>query len=204
MQLAFMIGSQLMTAATTAGSALGITGTGAAAGASVASSAGVGAGWLSAAGANTAATSGLMGNLAMAGNALSAFSMFAGGMAEKREAEAAALEARYAAQQSLLQGVQEGNEILDGVIDQMAKTRVAYANAGLDPFSGTPAAQIARIGRDGERDINVSKSDALVRYLAGRRSMKSLRQRGAASGLTGVIGAAGQLAEGYADWKARG
>jgi hypothetical protein len=163
----------------------------------------IGLGGAAGAAGSATAGAGLLGKLQMGASALSAFSSFAGGMAEKRQAEEQALEARFAANQAILQGRQQSNEILDGVVDRMAKTRVAYATAGLDGFSATPSRAISRIGQDGEADIQIANSDALMSYFSGRRSMRALKKRGAASGIMGVVQAGASLAKGYVDWKSR-
>lgn len=153
--------------------------------------------------AGKTASAGLLGKISMGATALSAFSSFAGGLAEKRMAEEQALEARMAANQSILQGVQQSNEILDGVVDRLAKTRVAYATAGLDAFSATPERAMGRIVRDGERDIDVTRSDALMSYFSSRRTMRALQKRGGAAGIVGVVEAGAKMAKSYIDWKSR-
>lgn len=190
MQLATTIGSQLLAA-----------GSAAAAGAS---SAAGGAGSLLGAAKAAMGAKGFLGAVQTGTSALSALSSFAGGMADKRQAEAAALESRYEAKAAIIRGAQESNEILDRVIDDQARGRAAYAAAGVDPFSGTAARRIARLGRDGEADIEIAGGDALARYLSRRRSAKALKSRGAAAGVSGLVRAAATLGQGYLDLKDRG
>lgn len=188
------------------GAKLGIGGAAAAGASGIGGAAAAGLGSIGggvAAAKTAAAGTGILGKLWAGTTALSAFSSFAGGMADKRVAQEQALEARMAANQSILQGAQQSNEILDGVVDRMAKTRVAYATAGLDAFSATPSGGIARLARDGERDIDVVRSDALMSYFANRRSMKALKARGGAAGILGVVQAASTAGMGYAAWKNR-
>lgn len=206
MQMAIALGAKLMAGAGTAmaagKTALGI-GAAAGAGGIGASSAG-GIASVAAAASKAAGGASLLSKLQMGATALSAFSSFAGGMSDRRLAQEQALEARYGARQAILQGVQQSNEILDGVVNEMARTRVAYASAGVDPFSGTPQDVIGRIGRDGERDMEISRSDALVRYLSARRSIRALEKRGGAAGLRGIVGAAASVTGGLIDLKERG
>lgn len=199
MEMAIALGAKLFASSAAAAGAAGATGVGASAAAGIAKVAGI----ASTAG-KVGATASLLGKLQMGATALSAFSSFAGGMSDRRLAESQALEARYEGRQSILQGVQQGNDILDDVVNQMARTRVAYASAGVDAFSGTPQAMIGRIGRDGERDMEVSRSDALVRYLTARRSMAALKARGKQAGLMGVVSAAASVGKGLIDLKERG
>ena len=215
MQMAIALGAKLMASAGTAmaagkaamgmGAAAGAGGMGAAAGAGgIGGASASGIASVAAAAGKAGAGASLLSKLQMGATALSAFSSFAGGMSDRRLAQEQALEARYGARQSILQGVQQSNEILDGVVNEMARTRVAYAAAGVDPFSGTPQDVIGRIGRDGERDMEISRSDALVRYLSARRSMRALEQRGRSAGLRGIVGAAASVAGGLIDLKERG
>ena len=202
MQMAIALGAKLFASSALAAgatSAAGAAGAGAGMAGGIAKIATV-----AGAAGKAGATASLLGKLQMGATALSAFSAFAGGMSDRRLAEEQALGARYEARQATLQGVQQGNDILDGVIDKMAKTRVAYASAGIDAFSGTPQGVIDRIGRDGERDMDVSRSDALVRYLSARRSMANLTSRGRSAGLRGIVNAAATVGNTLIDLKERG
>lgn len=209
MQMAIALGAKLMAAAGPAmaagKTALGMSAAAGAGGVGAGTAGGIGSIAAAAGAAGKAgATASLLGKLQMGATALSAFSSFAGGMSDRRMAQEQALEARYGARQAITQGVQQSNEILDGVVTEMARKRVAYAAAGVDPFSGTPQDVIGRIGRDGERDMEISRSDALVRYLSARRSMRALEQRGGAAGLRGIVGAAASITGGLIDLKERG
>ncbi|MEO0606601.1 MAG: hypothetical protein AAFY82_00110 [Pseudomonadota bacterium] len=182
MQLAMAVGTKLF-----AGASAAKAGIGAAVGAGKGILGGISAGKVSA-----------------GASALSALSTLAGANARANAEQEAALEARASATQAQIQGVQEGNEILDRAIGDMARRRVAYSAAGVDPDTGSARSQLMRQDRDLERDLQVTQGDALASYLTRRRSARNLMKRARASRTSGLIGASAKLAEGAADLMERG
>jgi hypothetical protein len=144
------------------------------------------------------------GALQMGLTALSAFSSFAQGQAEQREAEAQARQERIGATQEIIRGKQASNEIMDRVVDTLASQRVAFASAGINPFSGSASRVAADQVHRGEAADRVTRDNAAVQWFTRRQASLALIQRGQAAGLGGTIGALGKLAGGKLSAAARG
>ncbi len=143
-------------------------------------------------------------NLSLGASALSAFSQYSAGLADKRDLEAQAAQETLGAQQEILRGKQSENEILDRLLDVVAQQRVAFASAGNDPFFGTPAAVTADTVRRGEQAGRTVQADAFNAWSARRQNAAALRKRGKASGLASLVGGVGSLIEGVAAFKRTG
>lgn len=142
--------------------------------------------------------------LSSGATALTAFSMLSAGLADRNEAYAAADRERLGARQELIRGRQSGNEILDRMIDTLARNRVIAAASGTSANIGTPAAVARDIQRRGERAIGIEGDNAAIEWFTRNQAAGAMRRRGRAYGLGGLIQAGGQLAEGALREKWRG
>lgn len=136
--------------------------------------------------------------------ALSAYSQYSAGLAEKREAEATARREEEGARQEVIRGKQTENAIMDRLMDTLAAQRVAFAGAGVDPFSGSASAIQGETLQRGERAASIERDNAAVAYFTRRQTALALRKRGKAAGLSGAIGAVGTMAGGVGDAMTRG
>jgi hypothetical protein len=125
-------------------------------------------------------------------------------MAQKRQAEDQAYQAGLEARQSSIQGMQEGNEILDRVIDTIAKNRVAFSAAGVDPTRGSARDALQKTASQGERSVRTAQDNGFMRRLQSRYSQRMLKQQGSDAMLSGAVAGAGQIAGVLADSKVRG
>jgi hypothetical protein len=144
------------------------------------------------------------GALQMGLTALSAFSSYAQGQAEQREAEAQAQQERLGATQEIIRGKQASNEIMDRVVDTLASQRVAFASAGINPFSGSASHATADQVHRGEAADRVTRDNAAVQWFTRRQAALALLSRGKAAGVSGAIGAVGKLAGGLTSTASRG
>lgn len=137
-------------------------------------------------------------------NALQAMQLFSAGLADKNEALADAHRNQLGARQAILQGKQSGNEILDRMVDTLARNRVITAASGTSASIGTPAAVAGDIRQRGERAIGVVQGNAAIEWFTRRQMADAARARGKAHGLGGLISAGAALAQGGLDQARRG
>lgn len=136
--------------------------------------------------------------------ALTAMSQYSAGLANKNEALAQADREELGARQEILRGKQSGNEILDRLVDTLAKNRVIQAGSGTSSTIGTPAA-IARDTRQrGERAIGIEQQNAAIQWFTRKQSAAAMRARGKAYGLEGLLAAGGTTAQGLLQNAQRG
>lgn len=142
--------------------------------------------------------------LSSGATALQALQLFSAGLADRNEALADADRFRLGGNQAILQGKQSGNEILDRMVDTLAKNRVIMAASGVSAGVGTPAAVQRDIRRRGERAIGIVQNDAAIEWFTKRQMADASRARGKAYGLGGLISAGATLALGAAESARRG
>lgn len=136
--------------------------------------------------------------------ALAAMSRFSAGLADKAEADASAAQNLLGARQEFLRGQQGGNEILDRMVDTLARNRVAFAASGTDASIGTPAAIQRDVRARGERAVGVVAGNAAIEWFSRREMAASLKARGKAYALGGFLDAGAELGRGAAAVARRG
>lgn len=142
--------------------------------------------------------------LSAGANAFTALSKFSAGLANKNEALLAADREKLGATQEILRGKQSGNEILDRMVDTLAKNRVIAAASGTSATIGTPAAIAADTRQRGERAIGIVQQNAALEWFTRKEAAASLRAKGKAIGLASLIDAGGTLLQGAAAAANRG
>jgi hypothetical protein len=181
------------------------------AGVSAASAAGLSAG-ATAAGAFTAAEVGLSSATAFAGSGLmsglsaltfgdiltgsltafTALSSIAGGQAAGAAAETSARFESFAAQQELLKGRKEALEISQRTVEALEQNMVNALAAGVTGEGSVAAAQEA-IAKKGEQETSISRSNAAISSAARRARADQLRLEASSSRFSGYTNAASSV-----------
>lgn len=139
------------------------------------------------------AVGGIPGALSLGGSALSAFSGYSSGLADKAEYEKQAAWETLGATTEILRGRQTENEVLDNLLDTIAKQRVAFGASGVDPFIGTPAAVTRDSVQRGETAGRIAMNNAKTGWFERRQRAAAYRDKGKASKSSGLSNVAGTI-----------
>ncbi|MDI1227356.1 MAG: hypothetical protein PSY14_06715 [bacterium] len=139
---------------------------------------------------DTPATDGISGLLAHGLNLGSSFSdMFAGqleGLGHTLDArqkssslEMQAREQELQAQQELIKGKQDANDVLDNLVQTIAQQKLTFAANGIDPNFGTPVSTYEATKEIAGRQMSVTRENATMNALSRRRQAAAFRAEGA-------------------------
>jgi hypothetical protein len=173
------------------GAMFGVGGGTAAAGTAAAGTAAAGAG--AAAGGSSLLATIVQGGL----TAFSAASALAGGVAAKSEAKIEEISAGAAASREKIAAEDEAVRINRAMAEAVGSQAVAYAAAGIDLSSGTPAMAKQEARRRANEDFTTNRSNRNYRVAQWNQRAMAARRRGQAAYATGIASAVGDLG-GYA------
>jgi hypothetical protein len=117
------------------------------------------------------------------------------------------------AQREEVRGKQEANNILDALRQTLAAQRVAFAANGVDTGFGTPVSVQQETRDVADRQLSVTRSDALIQAISRRRQAAALREESGniltsgratarntrRTGLINALGGAAELVQRRAD-----
>lgn len=131
-----------------------------------------------------------------------AASLFGGVQQGKAQVDALTRQAEQdmlSAKQEEVKGKQEANDITDALLQTIAKQRLAFSGAGLDPSFGTATSLADETRRIAEMQLSTSRDNAQNIVLSRRRQgLSRLEQRNSVSTnslLTGIASAAGTASD---------
>jgi hypothetical protein len=136
-----------------------------------------------------------------------AASTIAGFVGQRAKAQALAQEGyqeRLNATQEVIQGEQRQNETQRRLLETLANQNVAFAAAGIDTASGTPQAARAAAIQDAERELSVSRDDAVVRASIRRAKGRALAREARAMGVSSTTELSAGLGNAYVEYARRG
>jgi hypothetical protein len=140
------------------------------------------------------------------GGLFNAFGTLQKGQQEASSLRMAAAEQDLQAQQEEIKGKQGANNIMDNLIQVIASQRLAASANGIDPSFGTPNAVASTTITTADRQIDATRTNAMLNSLVRRRqaasdlweagnvSSSSFVNAGAA-GFSGAVKAFGDLAD---------
>ena len=107
-------------------------------------------------------------SLASAGLSVAGGNQQASGMQARADLE------RFNAEQELLRGQQEQNAIRENLLKTLAAQNAAYGASGIDVGSGTPLDVQRETTSTADRELDISRTNALARSYARRASASAL------------------------------
>lgn len=101
------------------------------------------------------------------------------------------------AAQEEVRGKQEANDITDRMIQTIAAQRLAFASQGIDIGFGTPVSITESSRNLANRQLSVTRDDALTRMLTARRQAYALKSEAGNVLASGKLTAGGYRTAGY-------
>lgn len=126
----------------------------------------------------------------------------AGGNQQAASMQARADLERFNAEQELLRGQQEQNAIREGLLRTLAAQNAAYGASGIDVGSGTPLDVQRETTSTADRELDISRTNALARSYARRASASALESDASATMIGGYARGGFSLLD-YFDRQAR-
>jgi len=145
-------------------------------------------------GATAAGGSSLLSTIVQGGlTAFSAAASIAQGVAGKSEAKVEELNAAAGADREKLAGEDEALRINRALAESIGEQAVAFAAAGIDLSSGTPAQARETAQKRANEDLNINRSNTDTKVAAWNSRAYAARARGKAAMASGIVGAIGDV-----------
>jgi len=120
---------------------------------------------------------------------LTAYSSFRGGQYARAEYDAKAAQERLRGRSQALQYKQQGINVLRQLNENLASTVARAAAGGVDPLSGSALNLQNYAMREGARDYNQSRDNAIIATGMAEYQAKQYKAAGSAAFRQGVLGA---------------